>query len=65
MLNILVTDTNHVQATRGKRAIPRHICVNAGFMYWPVNFDHQARRVTVEVHDEAVDDLLATKAQPT
>ncbi len=32
-------------------------------MHWPIDFDHKADSVAVEIYDEAIDDLLPAEVQ--
>jgi hypothetical protein len=60
----LIRESQDREPSRGQDAIALPIALNGVVVYRAVHFDNEARRMTVEVNDEAVNDLLAAEVKP-
>ena len=61
--DIVICEAHRLQAKSGKRSVTLGVIFCAIGVCASVNLDNEPRRVAIEINDEALDDLLATKPQ--
>jgi len=61
--DVIIGHAQDGQTATFQRLVSLFIALTLRSMYWPVDFDHDASRVAVEINDEAIDDLLPAEVQ--
>jgi hypothetical protein len=60
---MVIAKTQYFYPTRRNYGITFPVILNIRFVNWAIHFDHQPGSVTIEIYNEAVNDLLATKVK--
>ena len=59
----MILKTHHLQIAAGEHAVSFDIICVLLIVNFPINFDHQASGMAVEIHDIPINKLLPAKVQ--